>query len=97
MTRAAWDTVSDLADLDIQDLTYAAIDAARDVVDAMEQQTGNVWEEFTAMATVSVAELAREFIGFDDDESIQRILDRNPQLIDVSAILPGVSISIPIT
>jgi len=92
----AWDTVTELADFSVQDLVYETIDAARDCVNSMERQLGNVWEEFQVRGSVSIAELAREFIGADDDDSIQLILDRNPQIVDVSAILPGVSVSIPI-
>jgi hypothetical protein len=48
------------------------------------------------IGSVSIAEIALEYLGTDDDEAIQLIIDRNPQIIDVSAVLPGVELSIPV-
>lgn len=93
---SAYNDIVDLVEYPIQEGVYDLIDSARDVVNSLERQAGDVWQNFQTQGSVSVAELALEFLGSDSDESIQRILDRNPQIIDVSALVPGVALSIPV-
>lgn len=96
--ESAYNDVAELVAYPIQDTIYELIDAGRDVVNSLERQATDVWQEVTAVGSVSIEELALEYFGVDADldDAIQKILDRNPQIIDVSAVIPGTELSIPI-
>jgi prophage DNA circulation protein len=82
--------------IDIVDSTYELLDEARRFVDAMEKQSGSVWQDLKITTPLSLAEIALELIGNDTEETIDLILDRNPTLIDLNAVPVGVTLSIPV-
>jgi prophage DNA circulation protein len=92
----AWNDVTELVDYAVEDLTYDVLNSARGVVDALEKQAVDVWSAFKVVDPVSIAEVALDFLGVDDDDTIQQILDRNPQIVDINAIPVGVEISVPV-
>lgn len=93
---AAWSDFADLADYDVESGVLSVINQARGCVDAMENQVSEVWQQFKVVNPVSVAEVALSLVGDASDEIIDQILDRNPTLIDVNAIVTGVELSIPV-
>lgn len=94
---SAIDSVTDLFDYATEDLIYETLSAARGVVNTVSRQSTSVWQAFDVIDPVSIAEVALELIGSDDDETIQRILDRNQSIVDLNAVPPGTTISVPVT
>lgn len=83
--------------IDMVDTTYELIATAREYVDAMEKQAGDVWQLLQVTTPLSLAEIALELAGDDSEETISLILGRNPTLIDICAVPIGVELSIPVS
>ena len=88
--------VEELVDSTISDAAYAVINAAQDAVTAAQQETAVVWEPFTVIEELSVAELAIDWLGEDSDKNITLILESNPAIIDVNAVDSGFELLVPI-
>ena len=82
--------------VDMVDNTYDLLNEARNFVDAMEQKTGSVWQDFKITTPLSIAEIALDIIGNDTEETIDLILDRNPTIIDLNAVPIGLQLSVPV-
>lgn len=96
------DVIDDFADatqemVDMVDKTYYLLDVARDWVDSVERQASTVWHPFKVRNPLSLAEIALSIVGDDSEDVIDAILNRNPTLVDICAIPPGVELSIPVT
>jgi hypothetical protein len=83
--------------VDMVDTTYELINVAREWVDAVENQVSDVWQDLKITTPLSLAEIALDLIGNDDESTIDEILNRNTTLIDINAVPVGVSLSIPVS
>ena len=95
-------TIDDFADatqsmVDMVDSTYELINVARDYVDAMQDEVSTVWQAVQVTNPLSLAEIALDIMGDDSEDAIDKILSRNPTLIDLNAIPIGTQLSIPVT
>jgi len=84
------------AGADMMDTALDLANKARQCVDAAQDELATVWEPFQVRGSLSVAELARDWLGSDDDDAIDQILDSNPSIIDINSIPEGMDILIPI-
>jgi prophage DNA circulation protein len=96
LTDSALDVVNDVLDLGMDSLTYAVIDAARTCIGAATDQVTNVWRTLRTTTPVSVAELAVDWLGSDDDDSIDAILAANPQIVDLNYVPTGIELQLPV-
>jgi hypothetical protein len=88
--------VDGLLDLGIPDLTYSLMDAARTAADVCKREVASIWKPVRVSGPVSLAALAREMVGDDSDATFDRILDANPELIDLGALVAGTELVIPV-
>jgi hypothetical protein len=88
------DATSDMVDM--VDTIYEVINDAREYVDAMENQLGSIWQSLEVTTPLSLAEIALDLVGKDDDDTIESILARNPTIIDLCAVPIGTQLSIPV-
>jgi len=85
-----------LIDSDLPDLAYALVDAGRVAVDALVSASTTVWQPLQTSAPMGLDAVALEFLGSSDDDAIDRILSANPELIDLIALPPGVTVWLPV-
>lgn len=75
---------------------HALMGAAGDVVTAARGAGAAFMRQVKVKSPQSIWELSKEWLGADDDETVNEILEANPQLIDLVAILPGTELQIPV-
>lgn len=92
----AIDDVVGLAELSIDDFTYDLMGAARSVVDAAQQDVAAVWEPIKTTIDRSVADVALQYLGADDEDAENKILQSNPGIIDLNLIPAGFDLLIPV-
>lgn len=96
------DAIDDFTDatqemVDMVDTTYELINTTREWVDAVENQVAGVWQNMKIVTPLSLAEIALELIGKDDEDTIDLILERNPTIIDLNAVPVGTELSVPVS
>jgi hypothetical protein len=95
----AMDTVPSLVDLDVIDLTLAAVDASRIAVEALVSASSTVWQPLSVASPLGLEALATEralALGLDPDDMLDRILASNPQIVDSIAIPSGATVWLPV-
>jgi hypothetical protein len=100
-TNVLIDTIDDYAAatqemVSIVDSAYELIDVTRTWVDTMANQAESVWQDFRVLHPLSLAEIALDIMGDASEETIDLLLERNPTLIDVTAVPIGVNLSVPV-
>ncbi|MHC4890898.1 MAG: hypothetical protein ACYTEO_15700 [Planctomycetota bacterium] len=88
---------TDLLELSIIEPTFELIDAARATVESAHEVTKNIWQDFQIKLPLSVGELAQDWLGEDNEENRDLILEKNPTIVDVNHIPSGESVILPVT
>jgi hypothetical protein len=80
----------------LTDLVYESIAIAQDVVRSVSVLDNAPWNNFLVQAPVLIGDIALDFLGADNEDNIDLLLEYNPQLIDVGIISPGFELVVPV-
>lgn len=92
----AWGVVEGIADIALEDTLYPLMAAARGVADSVRATTSGRTIALVTAGATSLADIARKYLGRDDDDAIDLILAQNPSQIDSAWVPSGMSLTIPI-
>ena len=91
----AWGIIDGIAEVALEDTMYPLLRAARGVVESLSSAAIGTVVHTTQMAT-SLADVARKYLGSDDDAALDAILAQNPSQIDYGWVPAGVSLMIAV-
>lgn len=87
--------VTDLAEVEATDIIYEMIDAAGECVVAAGSQLVSAWRRHETKGPVNLSNLLRDYLGSDNEDSLEKFLESNPAIIDLTTIPAGTELLLP--
>jgi hypothetical protein len=95
----AAESVASLADSDLVDLALSAVNATRQAVEALSNESTLVWQPLPVAGPLGLDAVAYDRameLGIDPDDALAQILSANTDLVDLVAIPTGFTLWLPV-